>query len=35
MSIVASLYFREVVRLFGGLRELSTLMKWLNYYGVK
>jgi hypothetical protein len=35
MSLTAPLYFRELIQLFGGLREVRNLMKWLNYYGFK
>jgi hypothetical protein len=35
MSLTAPLYFRELIRLFGGLGEVNNLIKWLNYYGVK
>jgi len=35
MSLTAPLYFRELMRLFGGLGEVNNLIKWLNYYGVK
>jgi len=35
MSITAPFYFRDVIKLFGGLREVNTLLRWLNYYGVK
>jgi len=35
MSLTAPLYFRELIQLFGGFREVNNLMKWLNYYGFK
>ena len=35
MSLTAPLYFRELIQLFGGFREVRNLMKWLNYYGFK
>ncbi|MFB6491343.1 MAG: hypothetical protein TU35_008955 [Thermoproteus sp. AZ2] len=34
-SITAPLYFREILRLFGGLREANRLIGWLTYYGYK
>jgi|GEM_PF-1311705 len=35
MSLTAPIYFRELIELFGGLREINLLTKWLNYYGAK
>ncbi len=35
MSLTAPLYFRDLIRLFGGFREIRNFIKWLNYYGFK
>lgn len=35
MSLIAPLYFRELIRLYGGLSEVNRLVRWLNYYGFK
>jgi len=35
MSLTAPLYFRDLIQLFGGFREVRNFMKWLNYYGFK